>query len=90
VLLPRVLRTPDWFFNTVMLPLQSVSPSARLSMSADYDAGRTTEVRDLNGAVSTAGKENGVLTPVNDALVRLIEDRWGHLDSKQLLAALGL
>jgi 2-dehydropantoate 2-reductase len=89
-LIPPLQRMPDWLFNTTLLPLLGISPSARLSMSADYDSGRLTEVRDLNGAVSVAGKKNGIPTPVNDALVELVEARRGHFDPLDLQREVGL
>jgi 2-dehydropantoate 2-reductase len=88
--LPRLLATPDWLFDTVLLPLQGISATSRLSMSADYDAARPTEVHELNGAVVALGANAGVPTPVNAALVELIDARGGHLDATAMQRAVGL
>jgi 2-dehydropantoate 2-reductase len=85
------LRAPNWFFNTVLLPRQGISDTARLSMSADYDAGRPTEIAELNGRVVSWGREVGIETPVNTALAALIlEGASRHHDAKALLQLTGL
>jgi len=47
---------------------------SRPSLLQDVDRGRRTEVRYLNGFVAARGREVGVATPVNDALLMLVED----------------
>jgi 2-dehydropantoate 2-reductase len=47
---------------------------SRPSLLQDVDRGRRTEVRYLNGFVAARGREVGVATPVNDALLTLVED----------------
>ncbi len=51
----------------------------RSSMLQDADARRKTEIEVINGAVAAAGREHGVPTPLNDAMVSLIgglEEGW--------------
>jgi 2-dehydropantoate 2-reductase len=55
----------------------------KASMLQDVEAGRQTEIEVINGAVQAAGREAGVPTPVNDALVALVS----ALQSKYLAAA---
>ena len=45
----------------------------RASMLQDVAGRRRTEVDVLNGGISAAGREYGVPTPLNDAMVSLIE-----------------
>jgi 2-dehydropantoate 2-reductase len=45
------------------------------SMVWDLRAGRRTEMRFINGYWMRRGREVGVATPVNDGLVRSIEER---------------
>lgn len=90
-LLSAGLRAPDWLFNAVLLPRQKISDTARLSMSDDYDTGRPTEIAELNGKVVVLGRQFGIETPVNVALVKLIEAGGGsHYDAKTMLGLVGL
>ncbi len=41
-------------------------------MLQDLDAGRPTEVDVVNGGVASRGRELGVPTPCNDAVVELV------------------
>ena len=45
----------------------------KASMLQDVEAGRETEIEVINGAIVAAGKTAGIATPVNQALVSLIE-----------------
>ena len=45
------------------------------SMHADQRAGRPTEVDAINGAICRLGPQQGVATPANDTLVRLLHAR---------------
>jgi 2-dehydropantoate 2-reductase len=46
----------------------------RASTSQDIAKGRRTEIDHLNGYVSTRGREVGVPTPVNDAIVTVLKE----------------
>ena len=46
--------------------------NVRPSMLQDLDAGRTTEVDVVNGGVAGKGRELGIATPCNDAVVELV------------------
>jgi 2-dehydropantoate 2-reductase len=51
----------------------------RASMLQDVDARRATEIDFLNGGIARFGRENGVATPMHDAVTRLVkalEDSW--------------
>ena len=67
------------------------------SLRGAVQAGGTTEVGWLNGAVARAGRVSGVATPVNDALARLVDEAaadpsrrsWFARHPERLLEALG-
>src|SRR5207248_8340952 len=72
----------DWL---AMPGLDAIQPPARSSGTAeakgfppstlqDVRKGRKTEIDGLNGYVSRRGREVGIATPVNDAIVDLIRD----------------
>jgi 2-dehydropantoate 2-reductase len=87
--MPPLMRLPDWLFNRLVLPTQGIAPNARLSMTADYDAGRETEIDALNGAVVSAAARHGLAAPVNAGLVRLVEAGDGrHWTAAELAAEL--
>jgi 2-dehydropantoate 2-reductase len=49
--------------------------SNRSSMLQDVERGRQTEIEAINGAVVRLGKQLGVATPVNRALLELVRER---------------
>lgn len=82
-LLPHVIGSPDIVFRNMFLKIQKIDPKARQSMSADYEAGRPTEIDDLNGEVVRLAASLGRNAPVNKAIVDLVkmaeagvERRW--------------
>lgn len=44
----------------------------KASMLQDVEAARQTEIEVINGAVAKAGREAGVATPINDAMVAMV------------------
>lgn len=77
-LLPRVLQLPDWLFRRVAARMLRIDPNARLSMYADLQAGRRSEIMFLNGAVAALGSQYGIATPVNQRIVELIHQHEQH------------
>lgn len=74
VLLPSLIRTPDFIFRNAAKKMLAIDPQARSSMWEDIQNKRATEIHFLNGAISSQGQKLGVKTPVNDALVGLIKE----------------
>lgn len=60
---------PWWFAKT----RNGVREGAYPSMVADVQAGRRTEVAQLNGEIVQLGRDGGRATPINERLVYLIE-----------------
>ena len=72
-LTPSEIADPDRVVEIMTDKLFSgfVVPGATTTVLQDWRKGRHSEVDDLNGHVATRGRELGVPTPVNDAVVRL-------------------
>jgi 2-dehydropantoate 2-reductase len=58
----------DWYTF-----LNTLSPQGKTSMLQDIEAGRKTEVEIFGGKAVELGKTHGVPTPVNQAMVRIIQ-----------------
>lgn len=91
----RMLRAPTWLFRLAVLRKQRLDRSAMTSMASDLQAGRLTEIDILSGEIATLGRQHGISTPINSALVRLVKsvetgERVGSLESPQLLREVGL
>lgn len=52
--------------------MESLSPHGKTSMLQDIDAGRKTEMEMLGGKVIEMGRQYGIPTPVNSALMTII------------------
>jgi len=71
-LLPNVIDSPDWLFNSVFIKSWKIDAKARSSMSDDLAHGRTTEVDYINGELVKLGQRLKVDAPVNRKIVELI------------------
>lgn len=73
-LVAPVLRLPDALFFRVAQRMIRVDPQARSSMADDLDAGRPTEVDELNGEIVRLAGAHGGAAPKNALLVRLVRE----------------
>jgi 2-dehydropantoate 2-reductase len=71
-LLPRLIDSPDWLFNRLLLRKWKIDARARSSMADDLAAGHRTEVDYLNGELVGLAERLGVDAPVNRKIVELI------------------
>jgi 2-dehydropantoate 2-reductase len=71
-LLPRILATPDWLFNTMFLKRWKIDDKARSSMADDLAAGRKTEIDFLNGELVRLAERLQADAPVNRKIVELV------------------
>jgi 2-dehydropantoate 2-reductase len=71
-LIPVVLASPDWLFNSVFLRKWKIDAKARSSMSDDLKQGRKTEVDYINGELVALAERIGAEAPVNRKIVELI------------------
>lgn len=92
--LPDLLRLPDDEFSRSGGALANIDPRARSSMWEDLEAGRMTEVEELNGAVVRLARSHGGAAPVNEMLCVLVHaaERQGtrHIEAQALLEKVAL
>jgi 2-dehydropantoate 2-reductase len=71
-LLPWVLGSPDWLFNSLFIKRWKIDPHARSSMADDLTHGRKTEIDMLNGELVRLAATLGAKAPVNERIVELV------------------
>ena len=70
--IPHILRLPNWLFSRVAQKMLEIDPEVKTSMWWDLSMGKETEKHFLYGAVIAKGKELGIATPNNRAILRLL------------------
>ncbi len=70
--------TPEEYRETLFHRLLPPTASHFPSMLQDIQKGKQTEIDALNGALVRLGEENGIATPVNKTLTRLIRYKEGE------------
>jgi 2-dehydropantoate 2-reductase len=71
-LLPLVIDSPDWLFNSVFIKRWKIDAHARSSMADDLANGRPTEIDVLNGELVRLAGKVGRDAPVNERIVELV------------------
>ncbi|MFD0962159.1 ketopantoate reductase family protein [Paenibacillus chungangensis] len=66
------LLPPGDYWQSILDICEATSRN-RSSMLSDVQAGRETEIAFINGAIAAKGRELGMLTPLNDALIVIIQ-----------------
>lgn len=88
------MRLADEDFFRVAGAMVSLSVEARSSMWQDLEAGRLTEVEDLNGAVARLAARHGLDAPFNQGICKLVHaaEKGGdrNMAGKTLAEHLGL
>ncbi len=69
---PAILRLPTPLYTRVAAQTITIDPEARTSMAYDLDAGRKTEIDQLQGQIVELARAHGVKTPVTAAITRAI------------------
>jgi 2-dehydropantoate 2-reductase len=64
---------PDERWEAITGLLKKLAPGTKGSMLQDVENKRKTEIDVINGAIQAGGREQGVPTPVNDAMIGLIK-----------------
>ena len=72
-LLPYILRLPNFVFKRLAASMLKIDEKARSSMWEDLQMKRTTEVKELNGAVVRLAQASGTTAPLNAKMVELIQ-----------------
>ena len=73
-MLPLVIGSPDWLFNTVFIRKWKIDAKARSSMSDDLKHGRKTEVDYINGELVRLAQRIGIDAPINRRIVELVHE----------------
>jgi 2-dehydropantoate 2-reductase len=76
-LMPLVVGSPDWLFNSVFIKKWKIDAKARSSMSDDLAQGRKTEVDYINGELVQLAHRLHVDAPINRKIVELIRKAEG-------------
>jgi 2-dehydropantoate 2-reductase len=71
-LMPFVIDSPDWLFNSIFIRSWKIDKKARSSMSDDLAQGRKTEVDYINGELVALAERLGLDAPVNRRIVELV------------------
>ena len=71
-MLPRMIDSPDWLFNSVFLKQWKIDAKARSSMADDLANGRKTEIDYINGELVRLAERLQRAAPVNRAIVDLV------------------
>ena len=68
----KILRLPNPLFGWVAARSLKIDPQARSSMQDDFDAGRLTEIDELQGAIIRLGDNMGRPTPIAQRVYDLV------------------
>lgn len=94
-IIARALRLPNAILLRIAKRLVSADPSARSSTLQDLDAGKPTEIDELNGAIVALGQRQGVPCPANTTVVEIVRELerasspLPHVDPAELRARIG-
>lgn len=73
MLMPLVLRLPDWLFKLLAGRTLAVLSEARSSMWEDLEAGRPTEIDYIQGEIVKTAAKVGLSAPVTERVMQLIK-----------------
>jgi len=77
-IIARALRLPDAILLRVAKTLVSADPSARSSTLQDLDAGKPTEIDELNGAIVALARAHGRAAPANATVAEIVRSLEGR------------
>jgi len=69
-----LLRLPDAIVLRVARKLVRLDPEARSSTLQDLDAGKPTEIGDLNGAIADLARTHALRAPANRTITAVIRE----------------
>ena len=90
-LISKILRLPNFAFQTIAKGMLKIDPQARSSMWEDLQGGRNTEIDYINGAIIDLAKTNNLEAPINSYIVSLVKKAFADgkspaLTGEELLA----
>lgn len=71
------LRLPDFVVMRVARRMIDIDPKARSSTLQDLDAGKQTEIGELNGAIADLARAHGLRAPANQTIATIIRELEG-------------
>ncbi|MEM9458892.1 MAG: 2-dehydropantoate 2-reductase [Myxococcota bacterium] len=77
-LIARTLLLPDAILLRIARRMVSAEPGARLSTLQDLDAGKPTEIDQLNGAIATLARTHGMSAPANATITKIVHELEGR------------
>jgi len=77
-IIARALRLPDAILLRVAKKLVSADPGARSSTLQDLDAGKATEIDELNGAIAALCRAQGRAAPANATIAEIVHSLEGQ------------
>ena len=77
-LIARILLLPDAILLRIARRMVSAEPGARLSTLQDLDAGKPTEIDELNGAIATLARTHDVPAPANATITEIVHELEGR------------
>lgn len=80
---PMLLRSPTPVFTSLSRSALKVSPHARSSMADDLDAGRPTEIDELQGAIVQLAADHGLSAPVCARVAELVREAQAEGDDRR-------
>jgi 2-dehydropantoate 2-reductase len=72
-LIPYILALPNFLFKRIAQKMLAIDPMARSSMWEDLQNKRPVEVDYINGEIINLGKTQGIVTPMNNQLLKLVK-----------------
>jgi 2-dehydropantoate 2-reductase len=78
VILPWILRLPDFLFRRVARKMLAIDPRARSSMWEDFSRGRTTEIDYLQGVIVQLARDKNVPTPLTQKVIACVRQAEGQ------------
>lgn len=75
-LITKILRLPNFAFQTIAKGMLKIDPQARSSMWEDLQGGRSTEIDFINGAVIDLAQKNKLEAPISTYIVGLVKDAF--------------
>jgi 2-dehydropantoate 2-reductase len=78
-IIARALRLPDTILLRVAKRLVSADPLARSSTLQDLDAGKPTEIDELNCAIAALATAHGLAAPANATVTDVVHALEGHV-----------
>lgn len=89
-IIARALLLPDAILLRVAKRMVSADPGARSSTLQDLDAGKPTEIDELNGAIVSLARAHDAAAPANHTITEIVHDLEGRAAPLPFVSPAGL